>query len=219
MVTNTFVFMNVSTMATNNDNQNISLCAAACFAATYARSTVPYVSLDQPRSVTLTYHGDRLALRPFVAADLALLLGAPALSQYWLQAKVNWGGGWTNVTFLNGEQTLHFASPSNDTKSVRLAGQLDASTHTTGAYPLQIVVTAQYGAYDETFVDSTEHLLIVNERDSPIAKGWALAGIERLYIQSDGSALITDGTVGRLLRPLRSVVLYVSAGRLFAVDD
>ncbi|HWG52762.1 MAG TPA: hypothetical protein VN677_05630, partial [Gemmatimonadaceae bacterium] len=51
-------YLSVSTAATNNDNQNMALCAAACFAATYHQGTVPYFSMDTPRSVTLAYHGD-----------------------------------------------------------------------------------------------------------------------------------------------------------------
>ncbi|HEX6809099.1 MAG TPA: RHS repeat-associated core domain-containing protein, partial [Gemmatimonadaceae bacterium] len=134
-----------------------------------------------------------MAVRPFLAVDVSLLPGAPSLSQYQLQAKVNWGGGWANVTFLNGDQVLHFAAPATPTNFVRLAGQFDATTHPTGAYPLQYIVTAQYGSNIETFVDSSQHLLVVNDRSSPVAKGWTVVGVQRLYVQSDGAALITSG--------------------------
>jgi len=190
-VTSTFSTL---TTPTNNDNQNMALCAASCFTAAYSQSTVPYISMDAPHSITVAYHGDRMAVRPFVAVDASLQPNSPTLQQYWLQAKVNWGGGWTNVTFLNGEQTLHFAPPSTVTQSVRLAGQFDASSHTTGAYPLQIIVTAQYPTRTESFVDSSQHVLVVNERGSKVAKGWEVAGVQRLYVQTDSALLFTDGS-------------------------
>jgi hypothetical protein len=37
---------------TNNDFQSAGLCRESCFAATYAFSTVPFFTLDEPRSVT-----------------------------------------------------------------------------------------------------------------------------------------------------------------------
>lgn len=185
-------FLVVSTAAMNNDDQDMQLCAAACFAATYAQSTAPYYSLGQPRSVTLVYHGDRVAVRPFIEADVSLGPGAPAIQQFWLQAKVKWGTDWSPVTFLNGEQVLHFAG--DGTQQVRLAGQFDASANPTRMYPLEIIVTAQYATSTEQYVDSTLKLMIVNERQSAIGSGWAVAGVQHLYPQSDGSALITDGT-------------------------
>jgi hypothetical protein len=52
------------------DLQDFGRCAAACFAATYAQSTVPYLSLDTPRNVTLVYNGARAQPRPFVHVDV-----------------------------------------------------------------------------------------------------------------------------------------------------
>lgn len=193
-VTSTFGYLRVSTAPTNNDDQDMARCGSMCFTGTYTKSTVPYISMDAPRSITVAYHGDRMAVRPFIAVDASLHAESPTLQQYWLQAKINWGAGWTNVTFLNGEQTLHFAPPATPTQSVRLAGQFDASSHATGAYPLQILVTAQYPTRAETFVDSTQHVLVINERNSNVAKGWEIAGVQHLGIQADGAALITDGS-------------------------
>lgn len=47
----------LSTLPYLADNQDMSRCAASCFAATHAQSTVPFISLDQPRAVTLVYRG------------------------------------------------------------------------------------------------------------------------------------------------------------------
>ena len=191
-VTTTFGFLSVSDTITNNDNQDVGLCAISCFTAAYAQSTVPYISLNTPRAVTIAYNGDRLAVRPFIVADVSLRSNAPSVQQYWLQAQVNWGGGWTRVTFMNGDTTLHFSVP-NASQRMRLAGQLDASTQATGAYPLRITVTAQYTTTTETFTDSTQKLLIVNDRHSPYGRGWTVAGVQRLYLQGDSSAVVTDG--------------------------
>lgn len=187
-------YLLVSTDATNNDDQDMGLCAASCFAATYAQSTVPYYSFDQPRNVTLVYHGDRVAVRPFVYADVQLASSPLTLQKYSLQAKVNWtGSGYTSVTFTNGEQTLYFTPPSQ-TAQVRLAGQFDASSYNTGAYPLQVIVTAWYtNGKSESYVDSSHVLMVVNERKSPIARGWTLGGIPRLYVPSSAGVMITEG--------------------------
>ena len=187
-------YLSVSTAATNDDNQNMALCAASCFAATYHQGTVPYFSMDTPRSVTVAYQGDRLAARPFIFADAALASGAFTLQKYALQAKVNWGGGYVNVTFLNGDQTLYFSPPASQTTYVRLAGQFDASSYATKPYPLQLIVSAYYtNGQVETWVDSSQVLLIDNERHSPIARGWTLGGVARISPLSTTGAVITEG--------------------------
>lgn len=180
-------YFTISTALDNNDDQDMSLCEASCFAALYAQSTVPTFSLDQPRDITLMYLGDQVAVRPFVYADVTPATGSPAPQQYWLQVKVNG----TLVTFVNGEQTLHFSATGQE----RLAGQFDASylAGGTGMYPYQVIVTAQYSTFNVQQIDSSSKLMVINERKSPIARGWSLAGIDRVYPQTDGSALLTDG--------------------------
>ena len=54
----------------NPDLQSPSICEAACFAGTYSFSTVPYYSLDQPRSVTLNYNSDLASPRPILLVDV-----------------------------------------------------------------------------------------------------------------------------------------------------
>lgn len=174
-----------NTTAINNENQDAGLCAASCFAATYSQSTVPYFSMDTPRQVTLVYHGDRSSLRPFVHVDASPTVGAPTAQEYRLQAKVN--GAF--VTFMNGEQTLRFAGSSSQ---VRLGGQFDAGTYGTGAHPLEIITTALYsGGGNETKTTATK-LLVTDERTSHIARGWAIAGLQRVYPVA-GAVVIKDG--------------------------
>lgn len=174
-----------------SDAENASLCANNCFAATYSQSTVPYYSLDTPRNVTLLYNSHRVLPRPFLYADVYLKAGAyTTAQQYLLEARI----GGANVSFTNGDTKLHFAvNQSNPQKTVRLAGQLDLGTYATGAYPVDVIVTAQYSDHNEQTIVH-DRVLVVNARESPIAQGWSIAGIQRLYIdQSDGSALIVDG--------------------------
>ncbi|HEV8265782.1 MAG TPA: hypothetical protein VGQ06_12615, partial [Gemmatimonadales bacterium] len=170
----------------NFNKQDYGRCAAACFAATYAQSTVPYVSLDAPRSVTLAYNGDRLNPKPFVHVDVTpdLSLGTP--TEYRLQVKIN--GAF--VTFVNGEQTLRFAYATS--AKVRLGGQFDASSYATNAYPMEIIVSALVNS-NLYFNTVGTKLVVVNETNAAVAKGWTLAGIQRLYPQSDASAVITEG--------------------------
>ena len=172
----------------NFDKQDYSRCASACFAATYAQSTVPYFSMDAPRSVTLAYNGDRVDPRAFVHVNVRpdpYYAGTP--TEYQLQVKVNAA----LVTFVNGEQTLHFAYPG-DTMRVRLGAQFSVNSYSTGVYPMNILVSALYGSTLITR-DFVTTLTVVNETGSQVARGWTLPGIQKLYLQGDGSALITEG--------------------------
>jgi RHS repeat-associated protein len=182
-------YTTISTDFTNNDNQNLALCANECFAATATIGTVPYFSLGAPRRVVLAYHGDRVSLRPFVYADVSLSTGAPTPLEYWLEMKDSLG---VLVRFLNGEQKLRFNAATQP--PLRLAGQFDASSYTqTKMYQFTVIVTAQFpNSYLEQ-ITKTIKLMFVNERNSYVARGWTVAGVPRLYVQGDGSALITKG--------------------------
>lgn len=178
----------------NGDNQDLSLCASDCFAATYAHSTVPYITLDQPRSITLLYRGDRVAPRPFIHVDARVPAGAYAPSEYWLEAETKTGTTWSDVNFLNGDvRKIRFAG---DTGRVRLSGQLDAVAAGlgTGVHPLRITVSAKYsnGAV-ETAAPITTTLIVVDQASSPIARGWTIAGIQRVHFQGDTGILVVDG--------------------------
>jgi hypothetical protein len=161
-------------------------CFAACFTATAAHMTVPYFSLDAPHSVTLVYNEDRTSLKPFAFADVAHPFPTYAPLRYELQVKVNGAA----VPFVNGESTLKFAYA--DTTPHRIGGQFDASSYATGAYPMDIVVTSVYTTGTATTTRSS-YLVVLNERTSSIARGWTIAGWQRLYPLSGGSVLIAEG--------------------------
>ncbi len=170
--------------------QDYGRCAAACFAATYSQSTVPYVSLDAPRNVTLVYHGDRNAPKPIVLLDVAPDSGfAGWPSEFQLQVKVNG----VLVTFVNGEQTLRFSVGATNDKTYRIGGQFDGSAYIHGTvYPMEFLVTAKIGAVTYTNVWKTTYLSVV-ETANPVARGWTVAGVQRAFVQADGSVLITEG--------------------------
>ena len=181
----------VDTTAVNYSDQQVARCALTCFAATYGQGTVPYFSLDGGRNVTLAYDGDRVDPWPFIHMNVKHGGSAQDFpTAFWLQARKANG---TLITFLNGETKLRF-TPSS--QWVRLAGQFSAAANgisQTGAYGLDLLVTSEYGTGTPRTVITSTTLVVVNEAGSPIARGWTLPGIQRLYPQPDGSALVTEG--------------------------
>jgi len=172
----------------NYGKQDYSLCAIGCFAAVYGQGTVPYFSFDAPRSVTLAYNSDRVNPRPFVLVNVSPDLSySQRPTEYRLQVKVS---GVTK-SFVNGDSILRFTY--QDSLKVRLGGQFDASAYPTGVYPLDIVVSALYSGGGLLTNDVVTKLVVVNETNSPIAAGWTLGGVQHLYLQSDGAALVTEG--------------------------
>ena len=86
------------------------------------------------------------------------------------------------VTFTNGEQTLRFTYPG--TQAHRLGGQFDASSYAQGAVlPMEILVSSQISSTLYAYRWLTQ-FLSVNETSSPIARGWTVAGVQRLYVQA-----------------------------------
>jgi len=178
----------------NYAKQDYGLCAHRCFAAVYTQRTVPYFSFDSPRNVTLAYNSDRVNPRPFVLVNVTPDLSyGQTPTEYRLQVTVKWDGvNPTLVTFLNGDQTLRFTYPGS--APVRLGGQFDASAHATNVYPMDILVSAYYAGTNTVLTnDIATKLVVVNETNAPVAAGWTLGGVERLYQQSDSSVLITEG--------------------------
>jgi len=98
---------------------------------------------------------------------------------------------------LNGDTTLYFSGTSSP---VRLAGQFDATAWNTGVYNLLVTVTAVYPGGISQVHSYTKSLAIVNETHSPIARGWTLAEMARLYILTSGY-LITTGAGDAMFFP------------------
>src|SRR2546421_7573126 len=171
----------------NYAKQDYTLCAVQCFATLYRQSTAPHSSMGTPRTVTLVYNSHRAKPRPYVLVNVSPDLSFGTPTQYQLQVKVSGA----LVTFVNGEQTLHFTYPG--AVAGRIGGELNVVSMTTGVYPMDILVSALYSGGSLITTDVATELVVVNEKSSPIAAGWTLAGIEKLYLQSDSAALITEG--------------------------
>ncbi len=172
----------------NNDNQPAGLCAVNCFAATASYSTVPYFSLGTARSVSLMHNGDQVAVRPFVYADVSIFSGSTVPQEFWLQVKDSASGAF--LSFTNGDTTkVRYAGTLSP---VRLVAQVNASQYPTSMRTVYVTVTAVRSAYNEQYTFTTK-LRIVNERTSSVARGWTIGGLQRLYVQADGTVLLTDG--------------------------
>lgn len=181
----------VADLSINNwDNVLSERCEVSCFAARTAMSTVPYFSLGEPRSITLAYNSDAVAVRPIVHVDVNLTAGAPTLQEWWLEAKDSTGAA---ITFLNGDTKLRFAAPSPGTTKVRLSGQFDGTAHATGVYPITLIVTAKYVSGTPDVRTLNSRFLVLNERKSPVARGWTIAGLSKLMLHGS-DALIVYGS-------------------------
>jgi RHS repeat-associated protein len=182
----------VSPLYTNYDNHRVDLCDAGCFTTRQAVSTVPYFSGGQPRSTTLVYDGDAVAVRPVLSVDARVSAGALVLQEYWLEAK---DSTLARITFLNGDTTLRFAAPATTTSRVRLAGQFDAAAlgWATGVYPVTLIVTAKYtsGATEAQTIGTK--VLVVNERKSLIGRGWTVGGVSRVQTQGPDAMIAKGG--------------------------
>ncbi|MGQ0646687.1 MAG: hypothetical protein ACT4P7_03890, partial [Gemmatimonadaceae bacterium] len=187
----------VADLSINNfDNYRTDLCEASCFAVRSAVSTVPYIAQGEPRGVTLLYNSDAVAARPIIHADVRIAaLQSGALQEYWLEARDSIGGV---ITFVNGDTKLRFTPPlpaAQTTTSVRLSGQFDATQYSTGVHEISLLVSAKYATPTPTETKTiATKILVVNERKSPVAKGWSIAGLSRLQVVNTTNALIVDGS-------------------------
>lgn len=169
-------------------NTDYGRCAASCFAALYAQSTVPYFSLDTPRNVTLVYNGDRVNQKPFVNLDVAPGSGFGSFpTEYQLQVKIDGA----LVTFLGAnETTLRFAYQGLPT--TRIGGQFDASGLAHGTvHAMEIIVTTRIGANTYTNRLVTQYLA-VNLATAAVARGWLIGGVQRAFPQANGSLFVLE---------------------------
>jgi RHS repeat-associated protein len=177
----------LSTAFTNGTDQSLARCAQSCFAAMATVGTPPYISMDTPRAIGLVYNGDRVRARPFIYADVASG-GSPLPINYQMQVTTSAGA---KLKFTNGDTVLTFAGGA----SGRLGGQLALdSTIATG--PMAVTVTTIANDSSGPQTQSAPLTIVVdNERNSPVAHGWTLAGVQHMYVQtSTSSILVTEGS-------------------------
>jgi len=168
-------------------DQLLSVCELHCFAATTSFTTVPYYTMNMPRSLSLVYSEEHAHPRPIIVADVTPYGASP--TQYKLSAKLD---GRT-VTFTNGDTVLVF---SLVTGPVRLAGQFNGSGWGTGVHELTTTVVGPLGGgWPDEVATSTRELVIDDESTSSVASGWTIAGIQHLYASDTAfDRMVTDGT-------------------------
>ena len=185
--------------------QNVSMCAAGCFTAGASISTVPFYTLGQARGVTLVYNEDRAHPKPFVYATVSPAADGPAISSYQMSATLNGAA----VHFTNGETTLNFRSPGN--VPVRLGGQVSLGGAGPSVYTLVVNTAVHYSGGSTTNLSYTSILAANDASNSVIARGWTIAGIDRLSC-SWSQGCLTYGGDG-------SIVLFTGAFPSFRGAD
>ncbi|NUP57088.1 MAG: RHS repeat-associated core domain-containing protein [Gemmatimonadaceae bacterium] len=180
--------------ANNNSNQDVGLCEASCFTPIYSQGTVPYYSLGAARNITLVYHGDRAAPAAMLYTN-ASIATTKTVSEYQLQATRTTGTTTPAIKFSNGDSVLRFAG--TNAGQVRLGGRFDPDANSmtgTAMNPISVLLTAKFSDGTTQRQRFSPQVMMVDERKSPIARGWTIAGLQHLYKQADGNVLITDGS-------------------------
>ncbi len=149
-------------------------------------SLPPYVSLGQSRSLTFVYQSNRAFPQPVVPFEATIPVRAavpPTLSH-----QIAIGG------VEQGEETFIDTSGLSESidETVRAATSVDARQLPTGVYPYRIRLTSNYArSRVSSFIN--DRVTVINGQASAFGAGWALAGVQRLYPQSDFSVLIVGG--------------------------
>lgn len=179
------------------DGPEESLCvgssAGLAEGALQERHSLPSVrSLGVPRTLTLAYDSTTADVRPIVGLDSTLPTLAAVPEQFSITLEVG------NMT--QGATAFYDATPlPEDADSTsRLVAQFDASSLPMGRYSYSADVFSRYPS-SRIGADVSDKIVVVNRRQSPVGVGWGFAGLQRLYPQQDGSALIEDGTGGALV--------------------
>ncbi len=138
-----------------------------------------YYTMDNERAVTLVYSSRSATGKQIVPFDVTINTDPPNELSAFLE-----------VDGLKQGETIYF-DPSGwqDGETRRLALMFDALSFGTGSYPYRIVLTTMYGAtVYETVL--TGRLAVLNETQSPLGRGWRIAGLQRLFVNGDRVTII-----------------------------
>jgi hypothetical protein len=172
------------------------------------RHALPSVqSMGVPRTLTLAYDSTTADVRPIVGLDSTLLQLAAVPEQFSMTLEVG------NMT--QGATVFYDASPlpENADSTSRFVAQFDASSLATGRYSYSADVFSRYPS-SRIGATVSDKILVVNRQQSPAGAGWGFAGVQRLYPQPDGSALIEDGTGGALVFEAASQGSFTATGNM-----
>jgi RHS repeat-associated protein len=199
----------LSLLPHNGDDRDVSKCVENCFDGVTSYATVPYYSSDVARSIQLTYRSAQAHPMGVVQVDA---VDTSTVNPVKMSIQLYTAPG-VRVTFTNGSQEIFYSwvSHPGDGNVNRLAAEFDASSLTTGAYNYTVAVRSYRS--DGTFRESDApiRLLIANQASSTFGAGWSLVGDQRIYPQSNGGVVITDGTgsIAYFTRGLKTCYGYV----------
>lgn len=178
----------ISTTPHNGANRDLSRCIADCFDAVMGYSTPSYQSFGASRSLSLVYRSSLARPIATVAVDAKDTTATKVPTRISLKLK---DSNDAFVTFLGNRQEVFYVYKAGAWQ--RLGAQFDASNLPTGAHNYTVIVTSYFS--DNTMKAATApiRVLVVNELESVYGAGWSIAGVQRLHLQSDGGAVVTDG--------------------------
>jgi RHS repeat-associated protein len=149
--------------------------------------TLPtYRSLEQDRALRFVYRSESAFPQPVVPFDITVPVRAAVPPTVSYEAQIG-GIQSGNETFVS---TAGLSENVDET--IRGVAHMDATGLETGAYPFRIDITSNY-PQSRISTSIMGRTAIVNEQDSAFGAGWNLAGLQRLYQNTNGDLLITDG--------------------------
>lgn len=161
--------------------------------STLSYTTPGYVSVDQPRGVTLFYSSAQAAPTGFVELEVTDPSSTPA-EKFSIRVLSPSGA---LLTLSNGQTAAYFGNQNGTTggKS-RISAAFDASQlgapNATGAWMVNVEVTS-YWPDHSTATTVPVRVLVVDRRGSPYGAGWTIAGLQRLHTAGSGGVLVDEG--------------------------
>ena len=145
-----------------------------------------YVSLNQSRSLQLTYSSKRAHALAVMTANAGIAANAP------LPTMIKYQGLIDDVD----EGYELFVDPrgldEDSREEFRISLPLDATDRPTGIYQGTVRITSEYAASAPS-TRVRRNLGIVNDRDSAYGAGWRVMGLDRIHRDDDGGVLLVDG--------------------------
>ncbi|MEG3861999.1 FG-GAP-like repeat-containing protein, partial [Microcoleus sp. herbarium12] len=167
---------------------------------------VPYQSMGESRSLTLTYDSLRADPRPIVHFGYN---NAPADTAQKLVAKLTVDAGkfQYQIPGYSGNQYSltggeHFWSMPNNGGTIDAALQVDMSALPSGQYDYTInsgIRRFTGTIFAGSSTDTKDKLVSVNTINSPFGSGWGIAGWQELVENADSSVLLIDGDGSELV--------------------
>jgi RHS repeat-associated protein len=160
------------------------------------RHALPAIgTMGVQRALAIVYNSAAASPMAVLTVDIPSPGGSPLPTSYELQ--VQRASDLTYFTLLNNATYVYYAASGNSS-TTRMVAAIDLKAHpmATGAYPINIVVTAVYPL--GTIASSISSWLLVNDGSgSPYGAGAGIAGLLRLVVPNPAGgygALLVDGS-------------------------